>query len=69
MDASPAGPDTVRLGDADHALLRPTVSMNGGWQIVSIPVVVSPVEAGLARQQALADQLTSASVAPSLLVW
>jgi hypothetical protein len=42
--------------------------MNGGWQIVSIPVV-SPVEAGLARQQALADQLTSAPAAPSLLVW
>jgi hypothetical protein len=43
--------------------------MNGGWQIVSIPVVVSPVEAGLARQQALADQLTSTSAAPSWLVW
>jgi lipoate-protein ligase A len=42
--------------------------MNGGWQIVCIPVV-SPVEAELTRQQALADQLTSASVAPSLLVW
>jgi hypothetical protein len=42
--------------------------MNGRWQIVSIPVV-SPVEAGLARQQALADQLTSASAAPSFHVW
>ena len=42
--------------------------MNGRWQIVSMPVV-SPVEAGLARQQALADQLSSASAAPSLLVW
>jgi hypothetical protein len=35
---------------------------------VSIPVV-SPVEVGLARQQALADQLTSASAAAWLLVW
>jgi lipoate-protein ligase A len=42
--------------------------MNGGWQIVCIPVV-SPVEAGLARQQELADGLTSPSSAPCLLVW
>ena len=53
---------------SDHVPLRPTVRMNGSRQIVSIPMA-SPVEAGLARQYALADQLTSASVAPSVLVW
>jgi hypothetical protein len=42
--------------------------MSNSLQIVSMPVA-SPVEAGLSRQQALADQLTSAPAAPSLLAW
>jgi lipoate-protein ligase A len=66
MDGSPL--EAAQLDHPDHASLRTTVGRNGSRQIVSIPAV-SSVEAGLARQQALADQLTSASSGGSLLVW
>jgi lipoate-protein ligase A len=42
--------------------------MNGGGQTVP-GAKICPVEAGLARQQTLADQLTSESSAPAFLVW
>jgi lipoate-protein ligase A len=42
--------------------------MNGGREIVFIPAA-HPVAAGLARQQELADGLTSSSSTPFLLVW
>jgi octanoyl-[GcvH]:protein N-octanoyltransferase len=66
MDASQEVP--VRLGDADDPLSGTAAGMHGRWQIVFVPAL-SPVEAGLARQQALADRLASASAAPWLLVW
>jgi lipoate-protein ligase A len=67
MDGSPGEPEAVRLAQADHALLRPAVGMNGR-EIVFIPAA-HPVAAGLARQQELADGLTSSSSTPLLLVW
>jgi hypothetical protein len=68
MDGSPNGPEPVWLAHADHALLRPAFGMNGGREIVLIPAA-HPVEVGLARQQELADGLTTPTSAPSLLVW
>jgi lipoate-protein ligase A len=68
MDGSLSALEAVRLDRADLAASGTTVGANGHRQIVSIPAV-SSAEAGLARQQALADQLTSASSAGSLLVW
>jgi octanoyl-[GcvH]:protein N-octanoyltransferase len=38
------------------------------WQVVSVPAVHS-VEIGLARQQALADELTSQSSKATLMIW
>jgi lipoate-protein ligase A len=68
MDASPGGLEAVPLGYMYHATLRPSVITNSGLQVLSVPAV-SAVEAGLAHQQALADQLTSELSAPWLLVW
>jgi octanoyl-[GcvH]:protein N-octanoyltransferase len=68
MDGSSGGLESVRLDRADHASSRTTVGTNGDRQIVSI-AAVSSVEVALAQQQVLADQLTSASSAGSLLVW
>jgi lipoate-protein ligase A len=68
MDDSPGGLEAVRLGHADRALFRPTIRLNGSRQIVSIPATRA-VQDGLARQQELADRLTSSSSTPFLLVW
>jgi hypothetical protein len=68
MDGSPGGHEAIRLAHADRALLRPAVGINGGREIIAISAA-HPVEAGLARQQELADQLTGPSSAPLLLVW
>ena len=42
--------------------------MKAGWQVVCVPGLHS-VEIGLARQQTLADELTSQSATPSLMLW
>jgi lipoate-protein ligase A len=42
--------------------------MKGCWQVVCVPEVYS-VKTGLERQQTLADELTSPSATPALMVW
>lgn len=48
--------------------MQPSVGMKGCWRVVCVPGLYS-VEIGLARQQALADGLTTQSATPSLMVW
>jgi len=42
--------------------------MKGGWRVLVDPHIY-PVEVGLARQQALADELAGQSFKPSLVMW
>lgn len=48
--------------------VQPSVTMRDGLQIVYIPEIQS-VEAGLARQQILADELDEQSATPSIMIW
>jgi lipoate-protein ligase A len=43
-------------------------SREGRWRVISVPVIHS-AEISQARQQALADELTSQSSAPALMIW
>jgi hypothetical protein len=54
-------PDALEIRPAyEEKHVQPSVSMKGCWQVVCVPGVYS-VEIGLARQQTLADELTSQS--------
>ena len=48
--------------------MQSSANITGDRQIVLVPEIY-PVEIGLARQQALADVLTSQSAAPALMAW
>lgn len=48
--------------------VRLTARVNAGWRVVHISGDCS-AEIGLARQRSLADELTSQSAAPALMIW
>lgn len=48
--------------------MQPSIGTERGWQVVCVPKVY-PVEIGLARQQTLADELTSQTATSFLTVW
>ena len=48
--------------------MQPNAGMKGCWQVVCVPEVYS-VKTDLERQQTLADELTSPSAMPALMVW
>jgi lipoate-protein ligase A len=68
MDGLRGGPDAAPLGEGNHDPSEQTVTIKGGRRIVSVPGI-DPVEVGLARQQALADQVTGLLSTPALMVW
>jgi octanoyl-[GcvH]:protein N-octanoyltransferase len=61
-------PDALEIRSEHGEHVEPSVSMKGRWQAVCVPAVYS-VEIGLARQQTLADELTSQFATPTLMVW
>jgi len=68
MDGLPGEPEAARLADWNDDIIEPAVSIKAGWRIVSVPGI-DPVEIGLARQQAVADQLAGPLPAPALMFW
>jgi lipoate-protein ligase A len=68
MDGLPGEPDLAPHGEGNHGALEQAVAVKGGWRIPSVPGI-DPADIGLARQQALADQLTGLLSTPALMVW